>query len=168
MLFTPQNAQQQLAAPIVSRDGTRVAFIVGLMSDFGSTGGDLYTVPFAGGAATAVTPQLAATVTAIHWNCRGSLSRRSCWRRQSRAEDLDFGSGKPPASGTLLWHGQERLGGARVYATGPSTAACPSATQALSHEAFNQPPEIEIGTVGKWHDLTQATPGSPRRIRCNR
>jgi len=65
LLFAPANPQQQLADPRVSPDGKRVAFIAGLMSDFGSTGGDLYTVPLAGGAATVVTPGLAASVTAL-------------------------------------------------------------------------------------------------------
>ena len=42
--------------PTVSADGRTVAFIGGLMSDFGSVGGDIYTVPFAGGPAVDATP----------------------------------------------------------------------------------------------------------------
>src|SRR5262249_49785370 len=41
VLYAPSDIQQQLATPKVSRDGRTVAFIVGLMSDFGSTGGDV-------------------------------------------------------------------------------------------------------------------------------
>jgi dipeptidyl aminopeptidase/acylaminoacyl peptidase len=152
VLFSPQNAQQQLAAPKVSRDGSRVAFIVGLMSDFGSTGGNLYTVPSHGGAPTAVTPRLAASVTAIHWDCRDRLE--AIVLAGDQTELMDFGSGRSAAIGALLWQGQERLGGARVYSAGASAAACPSAVEALAHQGFNQPPEIELGTVGKWHDLT--------------
>src|SRR5471032_1121665 len=39
----------QLNMPRVSGDGKTVAYIGGLMSDFGSVGGDIFTVPLAGG-----------------------------------------------------------------------------------------------------------------------
>ena len=39
----------QLAVPSLSPDGSQIAFIGGLMSDFGSTGGDIYTVAASGG-----------------------------------------------------------------------------------------------------------------------
>ena len=42
----------QLNFPRVSPDGQTVVFIGGLMSDFGSVGGDIYTVPVSGGAPT--------------------------------------------------------------------------------------------------------------------
>ena len=45
VIYTPQDAQHQIADPVVSRDGKTVAFISGIMSDFGSTGGDIYTMP---------------------------------------------------------------------------------------------------------------------------
>ena len=41
--------ETQINFPRVSPDGKTVAFIGGLMSDFGSVGGDVWTVPFAGG-----------------------------------------------------------------------------------------------------------------------
>jgi Tol biopolymer transport system component len=63
----------QIDAPRVSPDGKRVAFIGGLMSDFGSVGGDVYVVPLAGGAATDVTPGFAASVTSLGWRADGRL-----------------------------------------------------------------------------------------------
>ena len=42
---------QQFADPKVSRDGDTVAFIAGIMSDFGSTGGDVFTLNIEGGSA---------------------------------------------------------------------------------------------------------------------
>jgi dipeptidyl aminopeptidase/acylaminoacyl peptidase len=55
----------QLNAPRVSPDGRTVAFIGGLMSDFGSVGGDVYTVPLEGGTPTDVTPGTKATFTSL-------------------------------------------------------------------------------------------------------
>ena len=45
------------------------------MSDFGSTGGDVYTVALDGGAATNVTPDMQASATALAWGCDGQLRR---------------------------------------------------------------------------------------------
>jgi dipeptidyl aminopeptidase/acylaminoacyl peptidase len=57
----------QINAPRVSPDGTTVAFIGGIMSDFGSVGGDVYTVPIGGGEATDVTPDMPASATSLGW-----------------------------------------------------------------------------------------------------
>lgn len=58
----------QINAPRVSPDGKTVAFIGGLMSDFGSVGGDLYAVPFAGGTPSDVTPGYAGSFTSLTWH----------------------------------------------------------------------------------------------------
>jgi dipeptidyl aminopeptidase/acylaminoacyl peptidase len=55
----------QLNFPTISADGREVAFIGGLMSDFGSVGGDIYTAPFAGGAAVDVTPGYKGSFTSL-------------------------------------------------------------------------------------------------------
>ena len=65
----------QMNYPRVSPDGKTVAFIGGLMSDFGSVGGDLYTVPIAGGAPRDITPGYKGTFTSIAW--RGDVLRGS-------------------------------------------------------------------------------------------
>ena len=57
----------QLNYPRVSPDGKSVAFIGGLMSDFGSVGGDVYVVPLAGGAPENVTPGYKGTFTSLQW-----------------------------------------------------------------------------------------------------
>ncbi|WP_158747992.1 S9 family peptidase [Acidobacterium sp. S8] len=46
----------QLAVPRWSPDGSQIAFISGLMSDQGSTGGDIYLVPASGGEPKDITP----------------------------------------------------------------------------------------------------------------
>jgi dipeptidyl aminopeptidase/acylaminoacyl peptidase len=55
----------QINAPRVSPDGRTVVFIGGLMSDFGSVGGDVYAVPIEGGAPTDMTPGIKATFTSL-------------------------------------------------------------------------------------------------------
>jgi dipeptidyl aminopeptidase/acylaminoacyl peptidase len=57
----------QIEQPRVSPDGKTVAFIGGLMSDWQSIGGDLYTVPLAGGEPANVTPDFKGSFRTIDW-----------------------------------------------------------------------------------------------------
>ena len=153
VLFAPTSVQQQLATPRVSRDGKRVAFIAGIMSDFGATGGDIYTLPLAGGAVTNITPQLSASASAIHWGCNGHLIAVVIGADQTQL--VDFGHGEAVERGKLLWQGREVFGHGAMQLSGD----CPAGTVALAHQAFDHPVEIEVGAIGKWHDLTKANAG---------
>jgi hypothetical protein len=64
----------QLNLPSVSPDGQTVAFIGGLMSDFGSIGGDIYTVPLAGGTPRNLTPDYRGTFNGVVWRGAGLLA----------------------------------------------------------------------------------------------
>ncbi|MFL6710855.1 MAG: S9 family peptidase, partial [Massilia sp.] len=57
----------QMNMPRMSKDGSTVAFIGGLMSDFGSVGGDVYTVPAAGGTPVDVTPGYRGSFNGLSW-----------------------------------------------------------------------------------------------------
>ena len=57
----------QLAVPRWSPDGSKIAFIGGLMSDQGATGGDLYLIPSTGGIPVDFTPDSKTTVSWIAW-----------------------------------------------------------------------------------------------------
>ena len=59
--------KMQMNRPRVSPDGQTVLFIGGLMSDFGPVGGDLYRVPFAGGAPREPDAGRAGTVVSLDW-----------------------------------------------------------------------------------------------------
>lgn len=61
----------QMNEPRVSPDGRTVAFIGGIMSDFGSVGGDVYTVPIEGGEPVDRTPGYRGTFTSILWGKAG-------------------------------------------------------------------------------------------------
>ncbi len=60
----------QMNMPRMSPDGSTVAFIGGLMSDFGSIGGDIYTVPAAGGTPVDVTPGYRGSFNGVSWQGR--------------------------------------------------------------------------------------------------
>jgi dipeptidyl aminopeptidase/acylaminoacyl peptidase len=62
----------QIAVPRWSPDGKAIAFIGGLMSDQGSTGGDVWLIPSTGGAVRDLTPDTGSTPAWITWGS-GSL-----------------------------------------------------------------------------------------------
>ena len=57
----------QIAVPRFSPDGKQIAFIGGLMSDQGSTGGDVWVINAKGGEPTDVTPGINGSPTYIAW-----------------------------------------------------------------------------------------------------
>ena len=57
----------QINNPRVSQDGKFVGYIGGLMSDFGSIGGDVWVVPIEGGIAANLTTSSRLTVTSLAW-----------------------------------------------------------------------------------------------------
>ena len=61
----------QVNQPRVSPDGRSVAYIGGLMSDFGAIGGDVFTVALAGGTPRNVTAGAKSTVTTVDWTTGG-------------------------------------------------------------------------------------------------
>lgn len=66
--------KMQLNAPRVSPDGKSVAFIGGLMSDFGAVGGDVWSVPLAGGQPTNLTEGYKGTFTSLAWTAKGPMA----------------------------------------------------------------------------------------------
>ncbi len=154
VIYAPTNPRQQLAEPRVSRDGRFVSFIGGLMSDFGSTGGDAFVLPLdRAGPPVNLTNRQHATVTALAWGCDGrSLMASELASDQRRLVTLDPSA---KAAETVLASSQESIGGT----DDPVSFACGTNTMAATHTGFAAPPEIEIGQPGSWHDLTRANGG---------
>ena len=75
----------QIANPVFSPDGSSVAFIGGLMSDHGATGGDVFVVPAAGGDARNLTPGRRASAGSLAWPAASRLDGR----RRARPSDGD-------------------------------------------------------------------------------
>jgi len=160
VLYSPSDIRQQLAAPKVSRDGKTVAFIAGIMSDFGSTGGDVYALSIDGGAAVNVTPAMQASATSLDWGCDGHLQAQLL--AGDKTQYVDLGSGRQAATPRVLWSGADSVG----TRTGGISLACPSGVLAAEHESFTVPPEIETGTPGHWRNLTSVNEGMsfPARV----
>lgn len=63
--------KMQMNYPRLSPDGRTAVFIGGLMSDFGSVGGDVYTVPIGGGVPVNRTPGYRGSFTSLVWDRAG-------------------------------------------------------------------------------------------------
>src|ERR1700735_575489 len=155
----------QIANPRVSPDGKNVAFIEGLMSDEGSTGGDIYIVPTAGGAAQNLTPNIKASPNALAWTEPDRITF---------SENVDGNSGFATVSlrgGAIvtIWTGEELAhprGDAWAtikYPAGRTSTEASTATPgliekpitAIVRQSASAPPEVWAGPIGSWKQLTQ-------------
>ncbi|MBZ5682562.1 MAG: S9 family peptidase [Acidobacteriia bacterium] len=142
----------QIAEPHISPDGKYVAFIEGLMSDEGVTGGDVCIVPIAGGTARNLTPNIKASPSSLTWTSPDRIIL---------AENVDGNSGIATVGilgGTVrtLWTGEEFLG------TNPSPSASFSrdgTVTAIKRESASNPPEVWAGAIGQWKRVSNINAG---------
>jgi dipeptidyl aminopeptidase/acylaminoacyl peptidase len=140
----------QIAVPRWSPDGKTIAFIGGLMSDEGSTGGDIYTMPAAGGKPRNLTPNLDSSASWLAWHPSSG--------RLLFTEHIDgcCSIAQVDLEGRVkrLWKGAERITG-----EGGSFAVSvcrDHKTFALIRQSFQQPPEVWAGPLGEWKAVTSA------------
>ena len=150
-LFSP-GPREQLASPMVSPDGSQVAFIGGWMSDFGSTGGDAYLLPLGKGPAAPVdlTPGLRATVTSIDWHCRDGLTAVTLAGGATSVAAL-----APGAAPRNLWSGERMLSAGGWN----QSISCGGSRSAATAQFFTAPPELVFGPIGAWKTITHANSG---------
>lgn len=139
----------QINFPRVSPDGRTVAFIGGLMSDFGSVGGDVYTVPFAGGTPADITPGSHATYTSLLWS-RSGLVATALAGDTAKVNALSAGG-----RSTTLW--QVRAG--LAAADGRVAFSRDGRTLATVVQDFEHAPAIYAGPVGSPRQLTHDNDG---------
>ena len=132
----------QIACPRWSPDGREIAVIHGIMSDEGSTGGDVWVVPAAGGAAQNRTPAMKASAAALFWRPSGEILFREYVEGDTAIVSLD-GSGKI----TTLWRGPADLSHFSVAREGSASAAMRS--------TFREPFEVYAGPTGSWNPMTR-------------
>ena len=150
----------QIASPRWSGDGTRIAYIGGLMSDEGLTGGDVYVMPAPGGAPVDATPGLAASVQTITWN--GSTTRIVATEFAAGDEvlaaiDVDSKSQRE------LWRAPQMIWANCLLGFTPGDAGLSlsknGAFSAVIRQSYTSPPEVETGPPGKWKPITRANAG---------
>ena len=156
VLHAPSSPQQQMNQPAVSPDGKVVSFIGGLMSDFGSVGGDAFVLRLDQPDARPVnlTPNWHATVTSLAWSCDGAhLVASLLAGDQTQIAQIEPGA--PAAQPVPMVSRAEYLNAGDAQFAGD----CHTSTTATVHQTFVRAPEIEVGPLGDWHDLTRANAG---------
>lgn len=142
----------QIAGPKWSPDGGSIAYIGGLMSDEGMTGGDIFVVPANGGEPRNVTPGMSASASALHWAggriffselVDGRTGVASVGAQGGRVETLWTGAGVTSTNGWLPGISLARDG----------------TTSAVIRHSFDEPPEILAGPIGGWKQITQLNGG---------
>ena len=142
----------QIAMPRVSPDGKHVWFIGGLMSDYGSVGGDVYEVPIEGGVPVNKTPGFRGSFRSLMW--RGGRLYGAALVID-RASIIGFDAAGKTHS---LWS-------APVHASSgddASSDADPVITMSTDGKAaatvvedFGHPPSITAGRIGAMKTITQ-------------
>ena len=136
----------QIAEPRWSPDGKSIAFIEGLMSDEGSTGGDIFVVPADGGTARNVTPGIAASPNRIFWTAPDKLLFTENVDGKSGISALDVAHGKAAE----VWSGAEVL---------TVSFSADHQKSAVIRSSSEHPAEIWVGSIGSWKQLTHDNDG---------
>ncbi len=139
----------QIAVPRWSPDGQQIAFIGGLMSDQGSTGGDIYVIPSAGGEPRDVTPDRAASPSWFVWLDENSLGISEIKGGSSHLFVYDINTHQESDEYNLTLPGAVTAGGLMM-----SVATSDTNNVALIRSSFDSPPEVWAGQL---MDLKQIT-----------
>lgn len=140
----------QIACPRFSPDGKSIAVIHGIMSDEGSTGGDIWEVPASGGEPKNLTPGLKASPSHLFWRSADEILFAEYVDGETGVATLN------PANGKIatLWTGPSALSSLSVARAGPASA--------VIVQSFGAPPEVHAGPIGAWKKLTQINVKVPR------
>ncbi len=131
----------QIAVPRWSPDGQQIAFIGGLMSDQGATGGDIYLVSAGGGAAKNLTPDSEQSAAWIHWIAPTQLL--VSWIKSGQVEigELDSISGKIMAANPAI---AASVGDGRLE----FSLSVAKNRVAYIRSSFSDAPEVYLGQLG--------------------
>jgi dipeptidyl aminopeptidase/acylaminoacyl peptidase len=136
----------QMALPRFSPDGQRIAFIGGLMSDQGSTGGDIYAVSANGGEPVNLTPDTKVTPVWFTWSASGHMLVSQVRNGQSEVAEYAVTGNKAEQSVALF------TVPASIYDGTASMALSLSANQtrvAFIQSSYDTAPEVHAGELGK-------------------
>ncbi|HVI56383.1 MAG TPA: S9 family peptidase [Luteibacter sp.] len=135
----------QMAVPRFSPDGSRIAFIGGLMSDQGSTGGDIWTVSSNGGAAPVdVTPGITTTPAWLAWTGTDELLVSEAAAGASRVSRYAL-SANGEASASTLFELPMTIGDGRLSM---SVSLDGDASKAVfTASSFDKPYEVHLASL---------------------
>jgi dipeptidyl aminopeptidase/acylaminoacyl peptidase len=146
----------QIAYPRVSPDGKSVAFIEGLMSDEGSTGGEIRLVSITGGIPKNLTPGIKSSPSTLAWTSADQITF-------TEIADGDTGFGSVNTVGgapKTLWTGEEYAAPAGETWAAKSAAPGSAPIVAIVRQSPSTPPELWVGPVeGNWKQLTTINAG---------
>jgi dipeptidyl aminopeptidase/acylaminoacyl peptidase len=146
----------QIAVPRWSPDGSRISFIGGLMSDQGSTGGDVYLVSSTGGSPVNLTPNAEVTSVWPHWVDDHSLIVSEVAAGTSRIAGYHLAAGGSTAltdEKTLL----DVPAGISDGRESMSLSIAKNGEFAVASSSFEKPPEVYIGELKPDSQLTQVS-----------
>ena len=145
----------QLAVPRWSPDGTKIGFIGGLMSDQGSTGGDIYVMPSTGGEPHNLMPGRAATPVWFKWENNSSMGINEDVRGKNHLFIYDLATGKESAKENLTLEQSVRSGGIKGAISGSN-----GENLALIRSSFNEAPEVWAGPLDGLKQVTHLNDGA--------
>jgi dipeptidyl aminopeptidase/acylaminoacyl peptidase len=144
----------QIAVPRWSPDGSRIAFIGGLMSDQGSTGGDVYLIPSTGGEPKDVTPGRAASVAFIGWIGPQVIGIAEHVGGSSHLTALDLSAGKDVPQVNTTFPETVSAGGLTM-----SVSVSNEHVVTLIRSSFEKAPEVWAGPLGAMKQITHLNDG---------
>ncbi|AIF46331.1 alpha/beta hydrolase family protein [Dyella japonica] len=134
----------QMALPRWSPDGQRIAFIGGLMSDQGATGGDLYAVSVNGGEPVNLTPGTRVTPAWFAWANAQQMVVAQITNGQSQVVRYDVDAGKATQAGTLFTLPASMGDGSAEMAL---SLSADQAKVAFVQSSYAQAPEVHAGAL---------------------
>ncbi len=143
----------QIAEPHVSPDGKSVAFIEGLMSDEGLTGGDVYIVPVAGGAGRNLTPGIKASPSSLAWAGADRIAVVANVDGNS-AYDVLTASGLSKDASWKGWTGEEMIGTSTFVWVPAASFSRDGSISAVVRQSASKAPEVWAGPMGTWTQIT--------------
>ena len=144
----------QIAVPRWSTDGSEIAYIGGIMSDQGSTGGDVWVVAASGGTPKDLTPSATISPSDLAWTATPHQLVVSAWA--SGASDIVSLDTRTGDAHTLAHINAHVTGGAFV----PSVSVSHDGqTVAAARESLGEPPEVWAGPPAHLEQVTHANAG---------
>jgi len=138
----------QIALPRWSPDGKQIAFIGGLMSDQGSTGGDIWAIPAAGGEPKDLTPERKATPAYFVWIDDNTLGISEHVGGSSHLTDFDLKTGKNTGVDVTF---PESIGSGTAVM---SVSVANNGDIALIRSSFERAPEVWAGPDNHLKQIT--------------